>query len=310
MVAGILLALLSARGIGPKKANAILKSLKSYDLEDLETAIETILAPKLDPQEWKALLCTGNDMFSRSIEAGINVIDFLSESYPSLLKRLENPPLAIFVKGHPSAMTTQLPVAIVGSRSPSTYAEQHGKSISQIVSCKASAVISGLAIGCDTIAHREALLNCVPTVAVVAHGLDTIYPKANAKLATQIIESGGCLVSEYPVGIPPRPNQFIARDRIQAGLSHAGVLLQSSSSGGSMHAMRSLQKIRAAIGALVPPANARHAVEWGGSVDLLELKETIALDPELVGFLDDIGKLLVKNVPVLPRKAIIQETLF
>jgi DNA processing protein len=99
-------------------------------------------------------------------------------------------------------------------------------------------VVSGLALGCDGIAHRAAIEAGGHTVAVLAHGLQTVSPSQHRKLAEEILSSGGALVSEYRFGQGAMPNQFVKRDRTQAGLSRGVVMIQSDLKGGSLHASR------------------------------------------------------------------------
>ena len=293
----IFLALLSIRGVGQKKANSMLRSIPHFDADNLEALIRPILPAGIDSDAWKNLCKQGNDIVLNSVDKGLKVIDFTAPEYPELLKELDDAPLVLFVKGDPLAIRTNLPVAVIGSRNPSLYTEEKGALISALAAVKSTSVISGLAFGCDTIAHKQALFHNVPTVAVVAHGLDSVYPKANYSLANEIIESGGCLVSEYMLGTPIRPNQFIARDRIQAGLSAGGILLQSSLNGGSMHAMRAFQRLSRKTAVLMPPVSLQNTSEWGGSIELLKSgyifridAEQNTLEEQLMDFLNMIQK--------------------
>ena len=310
MNASILVALLGIKGIGPKKAGLLLKSLSQVQLADLSLAIESKLSAGLDPRDWRLLCAYGEETVAKALDHGLSVVDILSAEYPGGLKRLDDPPLVVFVKGQPTAMRTQYPLAIVGSRSPCAYTKKAGAAMSGLAASKASSIISGLAVGCDSIAHSQALLNGTPTVAVVAHGLDIVYPSVNKSLAIDIVESGGCLVSEYPIGAPPRPNHFIARDRIQAGLSMSGILLQSSKNGGSMHAMRALLKINARVGVLVPPHSSSRTEEWGGTLELMGLSETICLDPESKDMPLGLDALVAEGLVEKSEEREIQASLF
>lgn len=310
MSAGLFLALLSVKGIGPKKANALVRAIPLDDRKNLESIIESALYPKLAPQAWKSLCKRGEEIIEESLAYGLSVIDGFSPDYPKNLSRLDSSPLVIFVRGSLSALTTPRPLAIVGSRDPCAYTRENGAIVSGVAAGKATSVISGLAIGCDTIAHREALTKDVLTVGVVAHGLDIIYPKANEGLADEIIASGGCLISEYPVGTPPRPNQFIERDLIQAGLSQSGLLLQSSSRGGSMHAMRALQKLNARIGVLALPPNSGTSDEWGGTIELMKAGEVIVLDAAAESLDSDAEHLVSEQASKGPVECFTQAQLF
>jgi DNA processing protein len=275
-----LIALQSIKGIGPKRAKALLEAVLPLNSYDLQSALEPLVTPGIVSSRWNDLCVESADIVNHSLDLGLKVIDYCSDAYPEILKRLSSPPLVIYIKGDLTPLHGRYPIAIVGSRNPCDFTKEHGPLVSGLAAQKSTSIVSGLAIGCDSIAHRAALLASVPTVAVVAHGLDSVYPTANKTLATEIVEAGGCLVSEYAIGIPPRPNQFIARDRIQAGLSIAGILLQSTADGGSMHAMRQLQKLNCRIGLLVPPERLRTTHEWGGLTELQDSAHTLELDPK------------------------------
>jgi DNA processing protein len=99
-------------------------------------------------------------------------------------------------------------------------------------------IVSGLALGCDAIAHQTALDCQGHTVAVLAHGLHTVAPRQHVSLAAQILDAGGQLVSAYPFGQDPIPAYFAERDAVQAGMARAVVMIQSDLEGGSLHASR------------------------------------------------------------------------
>ena len=118
-------------------------------------------------------------------------------------------------------------------------------------------IISGLAIGCDTTAHKGALNANGLTTAFLAGGLDLpIYPKENTALAQEIIDRGGLLVSEYPVGDPILANKFVARDRLQSGLADATLVIQTGIKGGTMHA----------VNATIVNKKPLYAVQYKGSI--------------------------------------------
>jgi DNA processing protein len=112
--------------------------------------------------------------------------------------------------------------------------------------------VSGLAKGVDSEAHREALDAQTPTVAILANGLDKVYPRENAKLADQIVSSGGALMSEQGFGVPATANNLVQRDRLQSGMSIATFVMQTDLIGGSMHTVRFTLMQRRLLYAPVP----------------------------------------------------------
>ncbi len=165
------------------------------------------------------------------------IISSVDSDYPKLLGNTPDAPQFLFIKGN-LAPSSARSIAIIGTRKPT----DHGKVITRRVTGffvdQGWSVVSGLAIGCDAIAHEAVLEGNGHTVAVMAHGLQTVAPARHKKLATCILEAGGALVSEYHFGQEPLPWNFVKRDRTQAGLAEGVVMVQSDLAGGSLHASR------------------------------------------------------------------------
>ena len=271
--------ILSIPGIGPKKAKKILDSLRSYEMDHIFTSIiKKTSAIKIDKLDWQSTVSDSKEKCSRILETGISMIPYLSESYPSQLKELEDPPVILYIDGNTNAIMGDKNVAIVGTRKPDKETEELAPSLCQYISNRASCIVSGLAIGCDTIAHNACLNSGAVTTAVLPCGIDQIYPKKNAWLAREIKNSGGCLISEYEPGIKPQKSYFIARDRIQAGLAHSILLLQGTMSGGSMHAIRTMQKLGRPYSTLLPPTGQAKNPQWSGNTQLIQEQKCITLD--------------------------------
>lgn len=158
--------------------------------------------------------------------------------YPALLREIPDPPLWLFLIGDHKALAGKT-LAVVGSRKHSSYA---GEAIEQLLPdtiAKKLTIVSGLAYGIDKLAHQRSLAATGTTVAVLAGGLDRIYPSNHEQLAKKIIETGGALVSEYPPGSPALPFKFPIRNRIIAGLSQATVVVEAAVKSGTMTTARS-----------------------------------------------------------------------
>ncbi len=152
--------------------------------------------------------------------------------YPELLCQLADAPAALYIVGNPDAL--HLPaIAIVGSRNPSRGGYENAFRFSQHLARAGFCIISGLAQGIDTAAHRGALDAGAPTVAILGHGLDRIYPAANRGLAAEIANNGA-LVSEYPLGTPPRREHFPERNRLISGLSLGTLVVEAARRSGSL----------------------------------------------------------------------------
>lgn len=158
---------------------------------------------------------------------GRDILPVWHSGYPWLLRQLYNPPFLLFLRSNgPSAPEVfhKSAISVVGTRKPSAPGEIWAYQISADLSAMDVVIVSGLARGIDSMAHRGALSAGGLTVAVLGHGPDIIYPSANARLASDIVAAGGCLISEYPPGTPPRNFRFPERNRIISGLA-AGVLM-------------------------------------------------------------------------------------
>lgn len=193
----------------------------------------------------------------RAEMGSIRVITTFENDYPTRLGELEDGPALIYIKGELNRGVRV--VACVGTRNPTRFGAVVTQRITTLLASQGWSIVSGLALGVDTIAHRAALHAKGHTVAVVGHGLDSVYPRSNRRLARAIVESGGALLSEEPPGVEPTPERLVLRDRLQSGLSAAVVVLQSDLEGGSMHTVRSA--IRQGRALFVPVPTGSHALE-------------------------------------------------
>jgi DNA processing protein len=172
----------------------------------------------------------------------IQIIPWGSPDYPAGLRTLYRPPLALFLKGKspaPLAPYTHT-AAVVGSRKADASGLQLTKELALLLTQHGITVVSGLAFGIDAAAHSGALESSLsaPTHAVLAHGHSFLYPRQHQALAARIIERGGTLITEYPPRHAPLPHQFIARNRIIAGLSSATIIVQATAKSGSLATAR------------------------------------------------------------------------
>lgn len=194
-----------------------------------------------NPAPSAAMLGAAERAANADVEAaekrGHFIVSLQDQNYPKLLRKLHDRPAILFMSGDPERLSERS-VAIIGTREPSTQGEETARRVTQYFAANGWQIVSGLAVGLDTVAHRTALESGGTTVAVLAQGLDKIYPKENAELAEQIVQHGGVLVSEYSYGSQTFPSNFVERDRIQAGLARGVVMVQSDEAGGSWHASR------------------------------------------------------------------------
>jgi len=163
---------------------------------------------------------------------GVEVISYLDEQYPKRLTHCNDGPILLYSKGNADLNPDRI-ISIIGTR----HATEHGKQVTeQIVEGLAPygvSIVSGLALGIDVAAHKAALKYGLPTIGVLGHGLDTVYPWQNKSVAQKMLENGG-LLSEYPAGTTPDRNNFPQRNRIVAGMCDAAIVVESAISGGAM----------------------------------------------------------------------------
>lgn len=179
---------------------------------------------------------------------GIGIIGRWDEKFPKMLRGnvkddtgKNKPCVLLYYKGNVDVLN--MPgIAIIGTREPDEDGKKAGEYFSRAFSKENFNIVSGLAIGCDTLGHRGALDSNGITTAFLAHGLDSIYPKENEDLAKEILEKGGVLLSEYRVGTSVTRYNLIARDRLQSALSLACLVIETGERGGTMHAANATLK--------------------------------------------------------------------
>lgn len=169
----------------------------------------------------------------RCISGKIKIMTFADPAYPRLLKEVADPPLVLYVRGE-IERTDRNSIAIVGTRHPSFYGLTQAKRFSKALALGGLTVVSGLARGIDQAAHEAAIeVSFGRTLAVLGSGLDVIYPRENEKLFERIAAQGAVL-SEYPLGTPPLPENFPRRNRILSGLSYGVLVVEAHSRSGSL----------------------------------------------------------------------------
>lgn len=210
----------------------------------------------------------------KSKQLNIKIIPYNSKFYPRVLREIKNPPSILYLKGKYINRKDEKSVACVGARNINLFGTTSIEAIVPNLINEKFIIISGLAEGVDAKAHNICLENNGRTIAVLAHGLDIIYPDPNKLLAERIIEQGGTLLSEYPVTFKPEKYRFVDRNRIIAGLAKAVIIFQSKMKSGSMHtvnfALENNKKVFAPY-----PTNMDKSVE--GLAELIKMKKAIPI---------------------------------
>lgn len=166
----------------------------------------------------------------------IHNISYDAHGFPERLRSIPQPPSSLhFISDTWGDLMTRPRIAIVGSRKVTAYGRAVTIQLATELARAGVVVVSGLALGIDSIAHRAVLDAGGLTIAVLAGGLDKIYPTTHTQLAEQIVRQGGALISEYPEGTPSRKYNFIERNRLVSGLSDAVLIIEAAEKSGTLH---------------------------------------------------------------------------
>jgi DNA processing protein len=225
-------------GIGPRAAAKLLERFGSAEAVFNATRGE-LESLRLRPEAIESI--RARDLFEKAedeIESvrklGADVLLLDDGVYPQLLREIFDPPITLYLKGAWAECFEQPCVAVVGSRRCSTYGQNAASMLARDLAQRGVTIISGLARGIDAAAHRGALEAGGRTVAVVGTGLDQVYPRDHRKLVDEILAAGGALVSEFPLGTPPAPQNFPYRNRVISGLSLGVLIVEAAENSGSL----------------------------------------------------------------------------
>jgi DNA processing protein len=249
-----ILTLLNIKGLGWNAAEEVCRGVSrtqnihqapSEDIEDFFDLVEKVIGTDLEgvavPEydDFRKANEKAKHILSASERCGIGVVSRFDKAFPFNLRYTVDEsgrraaPLLLYYKGNLS-ITEQPALAVIGTRTPTPDAMKAGRAYAESFASIGVNIVSGLAPGCDTAGHRGALDAGGVTTAFLAQGLDTV----DSPLAEEILAKGGLLMSEYPVGEAVRARNLVSRDRLQAGLSDAVLVVQTGVKGGTMHAVR------------------------------------------------------------------------
>lgn len=226
--------------MGPRLARLLLKKTGVENAEDIfKMSVQEL--SKIDGfggerarnilkfDQWNLV----DNVLKSTERAGASLLSLTDLHYPDLLRQIYDPPMILWIKGDPKALNKQA-IAIVGTRNPGRYGLSQTEYWSRELCGFGLGINSGLAYGVDSRAHKTAVESGCTTVAVLGSGIDWIYPEKNRKLAAQITESGGAVITEYPPGSKPDAVNFPERNRIVSGMSYGVLVVESGVKGGSM----------------------------------------------------------------------------
>lgn len=283
--------------------------IKPTDLELYEFANELFQgkASFTSVEERNAWPSIADRILDASAERNITVLNCFDEQYPEALRHISDRPVMLYAMGNLQALLQKPSVAVIGTRSPTDWGYRSGERIAMSFAEAGLNIVSGLAVGCDMAGHIGALKVNGTTTAVLAHGLQGIYPTANKLLAERILAEDGLLLSEYPVGTQPHKGYFVQRDRLQAALSLGTFVIETDVEGGSIHTMEYTLKYGRQLMCLSHPDVLLHEAKVQGNQKYLNegKAKAMANKNDVESFIHAIqsGELsLVSTVPVAEQQ--------
>ncbi len=247
-------------------------------------------------RDWEGREPAWEREIERAAKMNVRIVTMGDADYPPQLQEIASPPLALYVVGDATVLARP-GVALVGTRAATSYGRETAERFAFGLAQRGWVVFSGLARGIDAFAHKGALTGGGATVGVLGGALDKFYPHENRNLAREMVENGGCVVSEFPLGRSPDPQTFPQRNRIVSGLSRGVVAIECPMRSGTLiTCMRALEQSRAVMA--VPGC-----IGWKTSEGCLHL---IREGARMVTCVEDVVEELT---PVLPRPDLPQKKL-
>src|ERR1700735_2215822 len=251
-------------GMGPTRVWKAMGRLGAAErvFEASLTELEGLGMPAKSAQfvfEGKARTAALEEM-QKTLEAGGSILTPEDEAYPERLREIYDPPAVLWIRGNVELLARP-GIAVVGTRQPSPYGAGMAELLSRDLANRRMVILSGMARGVDTAAHKGAIEAGGKTVAVWGTGIDVIYPKENKKLAEQIVTTGGAIVSEYPLGTFPAPQNFPIRNRILSGMSVGVLVIEAAEYSGTRITARCAMEQNREVFAV--PGNVTNKNAWG-----------------------------------------------
>lgn len=259
--------------------------INSKDFDDLVSKMKSI---KSEDQINNALVKMGKIYNDVVDDSEIQVITVFDEEYPNKLNMMENNrPLILYVKGNVEALTKSN-IAFIGTRKPSDISEKfETEVVKTILDSSDRVIVSGLALGCDKIAHQTTVDENKQTIAVLPSGVNVIKPAKHKKLAQDIIQTGGCLISEYEPDKSAYKSTYVERDAIVAALSDDIFVVECGIESGTMHTVDFASDYNKTIFTYIPEDSSTGSFD--GNEYILKNKENSIEVTDINKFLDDLN---------------------
>ncbi|HEY1265454.1 MAG TPA: DNA-processing protein DprA [Terriglobales bacterium] len=258
------LALALTPGLGPTRARKLVELLGGIEavfrasLTELEaTGMPAVAAQSLGTGRSLEL---AQEELARAAGAEVQVIGLDDPSYPAQLKQIYDPPLILYIQGSVEAVGRP-GIAVVGTRHPTPYGTGMAERLACDLAARGLVIFSGLARGVDAAAHRGAIAAKGTTVAVFGTGVDVVYPRENRRLVEQLLALGGAVISEFPLGTAPTPQNFPIRNRIISGMSIGVLVVEAAEYSGTRITSRCALEQNREVFAV--PGNVTNKNSWG-----------------------------------------------
>lgn len=238
-------------------------------------------------------------------EKGIKIITTLNKDFPEKLEAIKEPPVLLFYKGNFQCIKENKSIAIIGSRRPTEHGKKVSEKLGYIFGKDGFVIVTGLALGCDEYAHIGGLKAKGRNAAVLPCSLDNIYPWQNNKLAQEILNNDGCLISEYPSGAELFKGSFIERDRLQSALSKVVIVVETKKNGGTMHTANFAVEQNKKLYCYLPPNQYLESPQTEGNKELLLYKKAFPLRNK--EDIEDIKRLIKDNTIQIKRTDILEK---
>jgi DNA processing protein len=286
-------------GFGPTRGRKLVEHFGSPEavfhasLTELEgTGIQAISAQSLATGKSEEL---AREEMARASDGDMHLVSIDDQAYPSRLREIYDPPLILYVRGNPEILN-QPGIAVVGTRHPTPYGSRMSERLSCDLAAQGLVIISGMALGVDTAAHRGAISAKGKTVAVFGTGVDVIYPKENSRLSEQILALGGALLSEFPIGTFAAPQNFPIRNRILSGMSLGVLVVEAAEYSGTRITARCALEQNRDVFAV--PGNVTNKNSWGPNTLIKQGAKLVATWEDVWEDLPSPVKLALAPAPV------------
>ncbi len=264
-------------GMSRSQIHAHIPLLEGKAVQTPQDLVEALRSPADSIDAFGSAWSNSLRTVERCEKLGVSILSLFDSNFPNRLRSIKDSPVLLFARGDVSALRAPISAAVIGTREPTAYGQGAAYKIARYLAECGLAVVSGLARGCDTQAHRGCIDGFGQTVAVLAHGLDTVYPPENAGLAFRIVESGGCLLSEYAPGVRPGGFAFVERDRLQSGLSDATIVIETGVKGGTLHTANFCLQQGRILAVMAHPPKLQNAEKAQGNKMLIQKRGALAI---------------------------------